>query len=890
MKTYSISGIGKICDLSRRTLLYYDRMGLLRPSGRTGKCFEHNGRSPEHGTVPFKSTPPRLPVVYKVQVRELVDFVLRRGDLGSERSFVGPHRALAGIRGHQKLQRSRPAGYEKEVAVSLEIEDRDFRLLLQGRVDGLIAGSDHLLVEEIKTVSTGWDGEADPLHWAQVKCYAALLCRDHVAKTVELRLSYLDLETGAVTEFNECASGEELAGFLDATLAVYQDWIRERHAWRVLRDQSLKSLQFPHAEYRPGQRSLAVAVYRAVTRGEKLFVEAPTGIGKTVSVLFPTLKALGEGTVERIFYLTARTTGRAVAENCLGNLRRAGARIQALTLTAKEKICKAGCDASACPLARGYYDRRGPAMAAALQQEALTRAAIESVAQAHQVCPFELSLDLSVWVDAVICDYNYVFDPQAFLRRHFEDEGGDYAFLIDEAHNLVDRARDMFSAALETMRVQEVRAAIKDAVPRCARTLSRLVTGIRKLRDPNGPAASHVLDELALGLGESPAAAVKAPITPASSQELSRDGAVVRRTFPESIVPFLDDALKQAEAWLVRNQPAPFREELLCLYFELFSFRRTLEFYDERFVTLVDGNRSTRLRILCVDPSELLKAALERGKASVFFSATLSPGAYYKNLLSGAPGDSFLQLPSPFPPGNLAVLVEGRVQTTYKMRGASVEKVVSAIARVVERRPGNYIAYFPSYEYLLLTHSRFVEKLAGTKVLIQEPGMSEEKRDRFLSAFKADDSDTLVAFAVLGGVFGEGIDLVGDRLIGVIVVGVGLPQLCVERDLIRDHFQDRMGAGFEYAYTYPGLNRVLQAAGRVIRSETDHGVLLLIDSRFLEHRYRELLPSWWRPRIVRSDEGLSTDLDDFWQSQIRGTTNQHQLTRMKRGPDVRQPR
>jgi DNA excision repair protein ERCC-2 len=306
----------------------------------------------------------------------LVDFVLRRGDLGAERDFVGPHRALAGICGHQKLQGSRPTGYQKEVPVLLEIEERDFRLLLQGRADGLIAGNDHLLVEEIKTVSPGWDGDPDPLHWAQVKCYAALLCRDHAARTVELRLSYLDLETGAVTEFNERVSREELAEFLDSTLAVYREWIRERHAWRQLRDESLNRLQFPHAEYRPGQRALAVAVYRAVTRGEKLFVEAPTGIGKTVSVLFPTVKALGEGKVERIFYLTARTTGRGVAENCLATLRRAGARIQALTLTAKEKICavrQGGCDALDCPLARGYYDRRRPAMAAALQEQALTR-------------------------------------------------------------------------------------------------------------------------------------------------------------------------------------------------------------------------------------------------------------------------------------------------------------------------------------------------------------------------------------------------------------------------------------------------------------------------------------------------------------------------------------
>jgi DNA excision repair protein ERCC-2 len=796
--------------------------------------------------------------VFSVQVRELVEFALRQGDLGGERDFVGPNRALAGTRGHQRLQRSRPAGYQKEVRLCREIETPDFTLRIQGRIDGLLTSAHEVLLEEIKTVQGGWDRIADPLHWAQAKLYGFIYAQDNALEQITIQLTYLDLDTGELTEFRNLFTLAELSAFFEHTTNIYLDWLRAHQDWCRQSDESIRSLNFPFARYRPGQRPLAVAAYRAFARGGRLFLEAPTGIGKTISVLFPAVKALGEGKLERIFYLTARTVGRVVAEKACADLRQAGLRLRTLTLTAKEKICvQEGqpCDPLTCPFARGYYDRRRPAMRAALAREEITRPVLEAVAREHQVCPFELSLDLSSWVEVVVCDYNYLFDPKVYLRRHFSEEPGDYAFLVDEAHNLVDRAREMFSADLETREIQDVRHALKQAVPRCAKALTRLTSALRKLAGPatlpSDEFAEPSLFPAASGAGVPPA------LSPIRLPQTTRD-------FPDGLLPPLDDALKQAETWLARNQPADFRESLLELYFRLHSFRRTAELYDERFVTITEPGRSVRVRLFCLDPSFLLRQALARGKAAVFFSATLTPIDYYRALLGGSPEDPLLQLPSPFPPEHLAVLVQDRIRTHLKARAGSLPEVVQAIASLIEGRAGNYLVYLPSYQYMAAVQEKFHALYPAVPILVQRSGMSEPEREAFLATFAVEHGETLVGFAVMGGMFGEGIDLVGDLLIGAVIVGVGLPQLCVERDLIRDYFQAQTGAGFDYAYTFPGMNRVLQAIGRVIRSETDRGVVLLIDARFAEPRYRRLFPAWWRPARVRSTEEIRKGLAEFW--------------------------
>jgi DNA excision repair protein ERCC-2 len=798
--------------------------------------------------------------IHTVSVRDLVEFVLRCGDLGGKREFVGSDRALAGIRGHQKIQRSRPTGYLTELPVEYHVEIDEFTLLIRGRIDGLLITSDRVLLEEIKTVSASWDHEPDPLHWAQAKFYGFIHARENALKKLVIQLVYLELPAGKVTEFHQTFSFEELSDFFTVTTAEYVAWLRERHHWCLSRDASIAALAFPFPQYRPGQRELAVATYRVLANGGRLFLAAPTGIGKTLSTLFPAVKALGEGKLERIFYLTARTVGRAIAEKALVDLRRAGLKLRAVTLTAKDKICQREghpCDPLTCPLAQGYYDRVKPAIREALEKEEITRSVVEAVGQKHQICPFELSLDVSVWADAVVCDYNYVFDPQVYLRRHFPEDGGVYGFLVDEAHNLVDRAREMFSADLEGREILEVKRAITKGAPRCAKALAQLLLVMRKL--DNDTESHEELSEVSNPAGELNLFPVKA-----TALREQCDGVRTSPEFPESIIEPLETALDEAEKWLVKNQPADFREALLALYFRLHSFRRTAEVYDERFVTIVESAPATKVRLFCLDPSLLLRKALARGKAAIFFSATLTPVDYYRTLLGGVLEDPVLQLASPFPPENLVVLINDRIQTHFKGRAESLGDVGTSIEALVQGRRGNYLVYFPSYQYLNDVLREFQTANTTVQVLVQRPGMTELERDEFLAAFSVEHGETLVGFAVLGGIFGEGIDLVGERLIGAVIVGVGLPQLCIERDLIRDYFQQQNAMGFEYAYTFPGMNRVLQAVGRVIRSETDHGVVLLIDARFNEVRYRRLFPAWWKYLRVRHADGLREALGSFW--------------------------
>jgi len=795
-----------------------------------------------------------------VSVRDLVAFVLRQGDLGGAREFVGSDRALAGIRGHQKIQRSRPTGYLTELPVEHKVAADEFTLLVRGRIDGLLITSERVLLEEIKTVSGSWDHTADPLHWAQAKCYGFMHAQEHALKGLVIQLVYLELPAGKTTEFRQTFSFAELSEFFATTTGVYLAWLRERHHWCLARDASIAALAFPFPKYRPGQRKLAVAAYRVLANGGRLFLAAPTGIGKTISTLFPAVKALGERKLERIFYLTARTVGRAIAEKALSDLRRAGLKLRVVTLTAKEKVCvREGhpCDPLTCSMARGYYDRVKPAIREALEREEITRAVLEEVGQKHLVCPFELSLDVSVWADAVIGDYNYVFDPQAYLRRHFAEDGGAYGFLVDEAHNLVDRARAMFSAELEGPEILEVKRALKKAVPRCANALTQLHSALRKLGNSTAtPEATMETSDPSCELN----------LFPVKTVTIREEGAEVSTSlaFPEGLIGPLETALDEAERWLVKNQPAEFREALLALYFRLHSFRRTAEVYDERFVTIIESAPALKIRLFCLDPSLLLRKALARGKAAIFFSATLTPMDYYRTMLGGAPEDSALQLASPFPPGNLAVLIQDRIPTQFKARTESMREVVEAIGTFVQGRRGNFLVYFPSYQYLNAVLEKFQVSHPAVPVRVQRPGMTEPERDDFLAAFSVERGETLVGFAVLGGIFGEGIDLVGERLVGAVIVGVGLPQLCVERNLIRDHFQKLNAAGFEYAYTYPGMNRVLQAVGRVIRSETDRGAVLLIDARFQELRYRRLFPAWWKYFCVRHPDALRAAVGAFW--------------------------
>ena len=777
----------------------------------------------------------------KTSVRDLVGFALRRGDLGAA-GFASTSRLVAGTRGHQQVQRARPPGYQMEVPISHTVETEGLALEISGRIDGLLVDEDRVLVEEIKTTHRDLDPATpdNPAHWGQARVYAYMLALQDDLDQVDIQLTYLHLDSGATWEDRRTFGLDELAAFFADIVARYLHWARIYHNWRHERDQSIATLEFPFPAYRPGQRQLAVAAYRSIEARRRLFAQAPTGIGKTISTLFPSIKALQQGHAEKIFYLTAKTSGRLVAEKTFEALRRKGLRCKSLTLTARDKICfnpqgEPSCDPEQCEYAIGYYDRINDALEELFAQDAFTRPAIEAVARKHKVCPFEFSLDLSLWADAIICDYNYVFDPRAYLKRFFLDNAGDYAFLIDEAHNLVDRAREMFSAELYKLDVLALKRMVKEDHPTLGRRLDKLNATLLHYRRLCG-------DE---GDGQTWASA----------------------ELPHDLLPQLRDFVAAAEPILGRNMPSSYRRELSEFYFQAVAFLRIAELFDDHYITYVEKiGRDARLRLFCLDPSRQIRAALKRGTSALFFSATLTPLEYFRVILGGDEEDALLNLESPFPPEHLHLSLGDHIQTTYKKRDESYDDVAAAIAALISQKRGNYLAFFPSYRYMEEVAGRFAAANSDVEILVQQSGMSESQREDFLAVFDADNPETVLGFAVMGGIFGEGIDLEGERLVGAAIVGVGLPQICLERNLIRAYYDAREISGFDYAYTYPGMNRVLQAVGRVIRSAADRGVVLLLDERFGQARYRRLFPPYWRPpQAARSPAHISKAVEGFWQ-------------------------
>jgi len=771
----------------------------------------------------------------KIAVRDLVSHVLRSGDLSFE--FLSSARPVDAIRIHQKIQQSRPETYRAEVAVSHQIETELFKLTIGGRVDGIYHESDGVLMEEIKTTTRSlnyFQDHENPIHWGQVKTYAYIYALDQDLKEIDAQLTYFQVDTGKIHNFKKHFTLTELEIFFQDLVANYLQWAETIVRWELLRDESIRKLQFPFGNYRPGQREMAVGVYRTIKNNGQQLIQAATGIGKTMAAIFPAVKAMGEGLTTKIFYLTARTTGRFAAEYALDELRNSRLQLKSLTLTAKDKTCfkpDSACSPEECEFARGHFDRINGALRDIFDQAAFTRLTIEQVARDHRVCPFELALELSLWADCIICDYNYAFDPRVYLRRFFLEEGGEYTFLIDEAHNLVDRSREMFSAEIYKQPFLDLRRSIRKELPHIYKRLGKMNSWMIKARkkcEEFGP------------------------------QHHEKEA-------PEDLFPLLRGFLRITERWLSRNIKTPFREELLDLFFTISGFIRVAEHYDDSYVTCFEKiKKDVKLKLFCIDPSIQLGNALTRCKAAVFFSATMTPMDYFKKILGCDANASGLILPSPFPGENLKLFVYDRISTLYRDRDNTKEQVSQAISSLVSQKTGNYLIFFPSYEYLMMVFEAFQSDCPDCKVIIQSPGMSENEREEFLNRFGKENHQSLVGFAVMGGIFGEGIDLVGDRLSGAVVVGVGLPGISLEKELIRDYFAGHRNAGFEYAYQYPGINRVLQAAGRVIRTETDRGAVLLIDRRYGTHRYRSLLPIEWKPIKVRIPSQFAEDLQKFW--------------------------
>lgn len=774
----------------------------------------------------------------QISVRRLVEFVLRGGSIDSR--MTSSDRALEGTKIHQLLQKSAGEEYQAEVSLKLDRTVDGVVFSLDGRADGII---NEQTIDEIKTTETVMEEITEdfrPLHWAQLICYGFMFAEKSDLPEVTLQLTYYQVADEEIKQFRRVMSREEMGVFVDDLLSKYAVWAKMSAAWEMKRNKTIQELSFPYDSYRRGQRELSIAVYRTAVSGENLFCEAPTGIGKTMSTLFPAVKAMGEGKTDKIFYFTAKTITRQVAEDALDEMRRKGLAARSVTITAKDKICfldERKCEPDHCQFARGYYDRLNEALFDLLgQEEAITRTVVEQYARKYTLCPFELSLDVALFCDAIVCDYNYLFDPVVYLKRFFSEGPGKYTFLVDEVHNLVDRARSMFSATLRKSLVMQVKRQLD-----------------KKLHKRLWNAVNAMNKEMI-----------------SLNKELTESGETIHvnkiglTEWNESVLKFTF----VAKEWLPQNTQSETQSDVLELYFESLRYVKIAELYDERYTTQITRTHSDlEIKQLCLDPAFLLSEKLKLGASSVLFSATLRPIDYYTNVLGGEEDTSRMVFSSPFEQQNMHLLVADNISTKYQMRDQSLASVVEALAALIAGKKGNYLFFFPSFQYLQNVYELFREKHPEIVVRKQEGAMDEEQREAFLEAFKAGNLETLVGFCVLGGVFSEGIDLRGERLIGAAIVGVGLAQLNPESDLIKDYYNETIGQGFDYAYQLPGMNKVLQAVGRVIRGESDRGVILLIDERFSASRYRTLFPAHWNhAKIVKNTKEITEQVTEFWRN------------------------
>ncbi|MBC1807745.1 ATP-dependent DNA helicase [Listeria sp. FSL L7-0993] len=774
----------------------------------------------------------------QISVRRLVEFVQRSGSIDSR--MTSSDRALEGTKIHQLLQKEAGEEYVAEVRLNMERVVDEIAFSLDGRADGIINAQ---TIDEIKTTETPMEEITEdfrPLHWAQLICYGFMLAEKSNLAEVTLQLTYYQVTDKEVKQFQRVMSREEMSTFVDDLLSKYAIWAKAAAAWEMKRNKTIQELTFPYDSYRNGQRELAIAVYRTVSSEERLFCEAPTGIGKTMSTLFPGVKAMGEGKTDKLFYFTAKTITRQVAEDALDEMRRKGLAARSVTITAKDKICfldERKCEPDHCQFARGYYDRLNEALFDMLQsEEAITRPVVEGYARKYTLCPFELSLDVALFCDVIVCDYNYLFDPVVYLKRFFAEGPGKYTFLVDEVHNLVDRARSMYSATLRKSLVMQVKRGLDKKLNK------RLLNSVNAMNKE-----MIMLNKKLTDLGET--------IYVEKEKLADWNDAVLKFTFV-------------AKEWLPRNTQSESQADVLELYFESLRYLTIAEFYDERYVTQITSCRGDLdIKQLCLDPAFLLSEKLKLGSSSVLFSATLRPIDYYANVLGGEKDTSRMMFASPFKQKNMHLLVADYISTKYQMRETSLEAVVDALYALASGKTGNYLFFFPSFLYLQNVYDLFNEKYPDVRVRKQETAMDEEQRDDFLGEFQVENEETLVGFCVLGGVFSEGIDLRGERLIGAAIVGVGLAQLNHESDLIKDYYNKTIGRGFDYAYQIPGMNKVLQAVGRVIRGESDRGVVLLIEERFSANRYRALFPAHWNhAKTVKSTAEISQEVNGFWRN------------------------
>lgn len=774
----------------------------------------------------------------RISVRNLVEFIMRSGDIDNRTIGAADAEAMQeGSRLHRKIQKSMGDNYRAEVSLSIlvpvEKDQHHLEFCVEGRADGIIDDGE-ITIDEIKTMYMDLGHLKEPvgIHLAQAKCYAYIYANKSDLDKINVQLTYCNIETEKMKYFKESYERKELEEWFGHLTDEYAKWVCWQYEWIQERNETIKKAEFPFA-YRHGQNELVKGVYRTILRKKNLYIEAPTGVGKTISTVFPAVKAMGEGIAEKIFYLTAKTITRTVAEEAFSNLIEHGAKLKYVTITAKEKICileSCQCNPAACERAKGHFDRVNDAVFALLtEQNQITRELILSYSGKYCVCPFELCLDVTTWSDVVISDYNYVFDPHVNLKRFFAgDRKNDYIFLIDEAHNLVERARQMYSAVLYKEDILEIR---------------RLVKGYERLLVKRLDACN--LDLLKL-------------------KRECDDCRIVEQT--SDLYLHLLRLTSELEEFLKQLANFEEREKILNFYFDLRHFMNIYECMDDKYVTYTDYKEDGNFRITlqCMDPSAKIRSCINKGRSSIFFSATLIPIQYYKEQLGGEKDDYAVYAPSPFLPKQRLLMVANDVSTKYSKRSKwEYKKIAKYIELFTRSKIGNYLIFFPSYQFMNEVMD-CMEKTEDREFYMQKNMMTELEKEEFLSAFEKNPTVTRIGFCVMGGIFGEGIDLKHDRLIGAVIVGTGLPMVCNERELFRSYYQDHKQKGFEYAYLYPGMNKVLQSAGRVIRTVDDKGAILLLDERFLKKEYVELYPKEWFPNVLVNRNNIEGALKEFW--------------------------
>lgn len=747
----------------------------------------------------------------KLSVRELVEFVYKSGDINVKN--LSTDRALDGIKAHKILQSQMGENYLKEFYLKSEFILNDIVFSIEGRADGIIIEEDEITIDEIKSTYTDLsyiDDEYKVAHMAQAKCYAYMYGFINRLQKLNVQLRYYNLDSNETKIIKQTFTTEELETFFYDLLNTYIDWAETIIKLQKERNKTIKETIFPFDDYRKGQRDFAVAVFLSIRSGKKLFAQAPTGVGKTVSVLFPAVKSLYEKNA-KIFYLTAKSSTKNIAFNTVKMMYEKGLRLRTTIITAKDKICfmdETKCEPEYCPYAKGYYDKLNIPLRETIKNDCLyDRDFIEELGKKHELCPFELSLDLAYMSDIVICDYNYYFDPRVALQREDVFNNDKDILLIDEAHNLEDRARSMYSPEIIKEEFYEVYKMMKSE-----KSLSKELFNINK----------KFID----------------------IKKIVEEAQILNEP-PEELINALRKFAARAEKYFndKKNEKVP--DELTDLYFKTTFFIKISEVADENFCYYAEkANNKTMVKLFLIDPSSILKEIEKNAQSSVFFSATLTPLKYFRYILGGDEDDYILKLNSPFERENLNLMISSDISMKYTMRDSNIEKACEYINALITEKKGNYMVFFPSYYFMSKVYSIYESLYDSTGITVQNQGLNEEEQRDILDRFENERG--VVLFTVVGGIFSEGVDLPLEKLIGAVIIGTGIPQVSFERNIIKAFFDEKKNSGYDFAYKYPGFNKILQSAGRVIRTEEDKGTVLLIDSRLCQPSYLKLFPDHWK--------------------------------------------